>query len=173
MQTSASTEDYSLVALEREVAEACAEIKRLLKEREEQSKREREALQRQREIREQRERERREKREREEWERKERAERKVREREDMARAGWVPFQESPLWQCEYYQRRCSVKFPCCRVFYPCHRCHNGSGACDADDKKANQATHVKCANCHHKEEVSSFFKLELCRHSESLTKFCM
>ena len=149
-QAPAPSEDNSLVALERKVAEACAVVERVLKEREERTKRQREAAQRHREIRERREREARERREREQ--------RETREREDTAVVELAPVQESPLWQCEHYQRRCSVRFPCCGVFYPCHRCHNGSGACDADDKKANQATHVKCANCGHEEEVSSLIK---------------
>ncbi|KAL9970980.1 hypothetical protein ACROYT_G023452 [Oculina patagonica] len=153
-QFPAPSEDNSLVALERKVAEACAVVERVLKEREERTKRQREAAQRQREIREQRQRDARERREREERERRERAEREAREREDVAAEERAPVQESPLWQCEHYQRRCSVKFPCCGVFYPCHRCHNGSGACDADDKKANQATHVKCASCGHEEEIN-------------------
>ena len=156
-QTTTSTEDNSLVALERKVAEACAIVERVLKEREERTKRQREEVQRQREIREQRQREARERREREEREMRERAEREAREREDMAVVERAPVQESPLWQCEHYQRRCSVRFSCCGVFYPCHRCHNGSGECDADDKKANQATHVKCASCGHEEEVSGLF----------------
>ena len=67
---------------------------------------------------------------------------------------WAPVQESPPWQCEHHQRRCSVKFPCCGLFYPCHRCHNVSGACDTDDRKAIHATHVKCGSCGHEEEVS-------------------
>lgn len=153
-QATTSTEDDSLVALERKVAEACALVERVLKEREERTKRQREEMQRQREIREQRQREAREMREREEREMREREEREA--REEMAGVERAPVQESPLWQCEHYQRRCSVRFPCCKVFYPCHRCHNGSGACGADDKKANQATHVKCANCGHEEEVSGF-----------------
>ena len=149
-----STEDTSLVALERKVAEACATVERVLKEREERTKRQREQVQRQREIREQRQREARERREREE---REMREREAREREDMTVVERAPVQESPLRQCEHYQRRCSVRFPCCGVFYPCHRCHNGSGECDADDKKANHATHVKCASCGHEEEVSGLF----------------
>ena len=156
-QATTSTEDTSLVALEQKVAEACAIVERVLKEREERTKRQREEVQRQREIREQRRREARERREREEREMRERAEREAREREDMDVVERAPVQESPLWQCEHYQRRCSVRFPCCGVFYPCHRCHNGSGECDADDKKANQATHVKCASCGHEEEVSGLF----------------
>ena len=156
-QATTSTEDNSLVALEQKVAEACATVERVLKEREERTKRQKEEVQRQREIREQRQRETRERRERVEREMRERAEREAREREDMAVVERAPVQESPLWQCEHYQRRCSVRFPCCGVFYPCHRCHNGSGECDADDKKANQATHVKCASCGHEEEVSGLF----------------
>ena len=100
-----------------------------------------------------------------------RQEREIREREERDRrenienedrdARWfggeqAPVQESPRWQCEHYQRRCLVKFPCCGIFYPCHRCHNTSGACDTDDRKANNATHVKCGICGHEEEVSSF-----------------
>ena len=68
----------------------------------------------------------------------------------------APVQESPRWQCEHYRRRCSVTFSCCGIFCPCHRCHNTSGACDTDDMKANNATHVKCGICGHEEEVSSF-----------------
>jgi len=68
-QATTSTEDDSLVALERKVAEACALVERVLKEREERTKRQREEMQRQREIREQRQREAREMREREERER--------------------------------------------------------------------------------------------------------
>lgn len=123
---------------------------RLLKEQEDQTKRQTEVVQRQGEIREERE-------------IRERAKREARERGDMAVAELAPARESPRWQCEHFKRRCSVRFPCCGVFYPCHRCHNGSGVCDSS-KKANQATHIKCTNCGHKEEVSRFFSLELCHH---------
>ena len=177
-------DDPSLAALERKVAEACAVVERVMKEREERTKAQREAARKKREIREQREREAREMREREERERKEREEREreerkmrgrqereIREREERDRrenienedrdTRWfggerAPVQESPRWQCEHYQRRCLVKFPCCGIFYPCHRCHNTSGACDTDDRKANNATHVKCCICGHEEEVSGF-----------------
>ena len=180
-------DDPSLAALERKVAEACAVVERVMREREERTKAQREAARKKREIREQREREAREMREREERERKEREEtereerkmrgrqeREIREREERDRrenienedrdARWfggerAPVQESPRWQCEHYQRRCLVKFPCCGIFYPCHRCHNTSGACDTDDRKANNATHVKCGICGHEEEVSGFFVL--------------
>ena len=180
-------DDPSLAALERKVAEACAVVERVMKEREERTKAQREAARKKREMREQREREAREIREREERERREREERERKEREKREREDgkmrerqeremrerdrseqienedrdtrWfggerAPVQESPRWQCEHYQRRCLVKFPCCGIFYPCHRCHNTSGACDTDDRKANNATHVKCGVCGHEEEVS-------------------
>ena len=180
-------DDPSLAALERKVAEACAVVERVMKEREERTKAQREAARKKREMREQREREAREMREREEREERERREREEREREERKMrereereirereegdrreqienedrdTRWfggerAPVQESPRWQCEHYQRRCLVKFPCCGIFYPCHRCHNTSGACDTDDRKANNATHVKCGVCGHEEEVSDF-----------------
>ena len=206
-------DDPSLAALERKVAEACAVVERVMKEREERTKAQREAARKKREMREQREREAREMREREERksrerERREREERKmrerearemkereererrereekereerktrerqereIREREERERREQIenedrdtrwfggeraPVQERPRWQCEHYQRRCLVKFPCCGIFYPCHRCHNTSGACDTDDRKANNATNVKCGICGHDEEVSGF-----------------
>ena len=185
-------DDPSLAALERKVAEACAVVERVMKEREERTKAQREAARKKREMREQREREAREMREREERERREREERERKEREEREREDrkmrerqeremrereerdrseeiesedrdtrWfgrerAPVQESPRWQCEHYQRRCLVKFPCCGIFYPCHRCHNSSGMCDTDDRKANNATHVKCGICGHEEEVSGF-----------------
>ena len=62
----------------------------------------------------------------------------------------TPVQES----CQHYQRLCSVSFPCCGIFFPCHLCHNESSACEIDDVKAEQATHVKCANCGRENEAS-------------------
>ena len=114
---------------------------------------------REREEREMREREERENRERMERELEERRERETTVREKRTAAESHPLQETPRWQCEHYQRRCSVKFPCCGVFYPCHRCHNLSGMCPADDRKAHHATHVKCGNCGREEEVSIFYIL--------------
>lgn len=149
-QTSASPEDILLVTMEKKVTEACTVGDRFLKKQEEQTKRQSELVQRQGEIREQRIRETRDR----ERGIREKAQREAREREDMAVAVLAPVEESPLWQCEHFQRRCNVMFPCCGVFYPCHRCHNGSGACDSRNKKANQAIHIKCTNCGHKEEVS-------------------
>ena len=195
-------DDPSLAALERKVAEACAVVERVMKEREERTKAQRETARKKREMREQREREAREMREREERksrerERREKEKRKMREREaremkereerereeskrmereerekkerkrreptenDEREAKWFGgeralVQDTPRWQCEHYQRCCLVKFPCCGIFYPCHRCHNTSGACDTDDRKANNATHVKCGICGHDEEVSQW-----------------
>ena len=99
-------------------------------------------------------REREERVERMERELKERRERETRVREDRAAEKSFPLQETPLCQCEHYQRRCRVKFPCCGVFYPCQHCHNLSRTCSADDRKAHDATHVKCGNCGLEEEVS-------------------
>ena len=183
-----SSEDCTLVALGRKVAEACSVVERVMKERDERIKAQKEAAVTERERRERIEREERERtqmelrereaREREERERearetRERQERQMREREaseivgrertrhdEDQRKAWnqgerAPIQESSQWQCRHYQRLCSVSFPCCGVFYPCHRCHNDSGACDVEDLKANQATHVKCGSCGHEEQASS------------------
>ena len=62
----------------------------------------------------------------------------------------TPVQES----CQHYHGLGSVSFTCCGIFYPCHLCHNESGACEIDDIRAEQATHVKCANCGHEDEAS-------------------
>ena len=139
-------------------------------EREEREKREIER--REREVSQMREREQREReaREREMRARRERQEREreareIREQERTERNSEeqrvrqiqgerIPIQESINWQCQHYQRLCSVSFPCCGVFYPCHRCHNESDACEIDDMKAKQATHVKCASCGHEDEAS-------------------
>ena len=145
----------------REMKEQRESEAREMKEREERERREREEREREeRKMRERQEREIREIREREEREKKER--KKIEPKEnDERQTKWfggerAPVQESPRWQCEHYQRRCLVKFPCCGIFYPCHRCHNTSGACDTDDRKTNNATHVKCGICGHEEEVSGF-----------------
>ena len=108
----------------------------------------------QRELREMREREERGNREGMERELKERRETETRVREDRTAEGSLSPQQTPLCQCEHYQRRCCVKFPCCGVFYPCQHCHNLSGTCSANDRKAHHATHVKCDNCGLEEEVS-------------------
>ena len=145
---------------QREARERKEREEREMREQEERERREREQREmREREEREMREREERENRERMERELEERRERETTVRENRTAAESHPLQETPQWQCEHYQRRCSVKFPCCGVFYPCHRCHNLSGTCPADDRKAHHATHVKCGNCGREEEVSIFYML--------------
>ena len=145
---------------EREERERREQEERERREREQRERREREQrAMREREEREMRKREGRENREGMERELKERRERETTVRENRTAAESHPLQETPQWQCEHYQRRCSVKFPCCGVFYPCHRCHNLSGMCPADDRKAHHATHVKCGNCGREEEVSIFYIL--------------
>ena len=133
--------DNSLLALERRVAEACALVERVLREREEREQFGREIERKEQLIREQRARERRE-----------REERELREAEN-----WPQQQEAinarSQWLCEHYQRHCRVRFPCCTQFYPCHRCHNISKACDNEEAKACHATHLKCSHCQHEQEV--------------------
>ena len=134
--------DNSLLALERRVAEACALVERVLREREEREQFGREIERKEQLIREQRARERRE-----------REERELREAEN-----WPQEQEAinarSQWLCEHYQRHCRVRFPCCTQFYPCHRCHNISKACDNEEAKACHATHLKCSHCQHEQEVT-------------------
>ena len=154
---------------QREARERKEREERESREQEERERREREQREmREREEREMREREERGKRERMERELKERRERETTEREERIAEESLSLQETPQWQCEHYQRRCSVKFPCCGVFYPCHRCHNLSATCPADDRKAHHATHVKCGNCGHEEEVCIFCILEILRYRRSL-----
>ena len=137
--------DNSLLALERRVAEACALVERVLREREEREQFGREIERKEQLIREQRARERRE-----------REERELREAEN-----WPQQQEAinarSQWLCEHYQRHCRVRFRCCTQFYPCHRCHNISKACDNEEAKACHATHLKCSHCQHEQEVSFVF----------------
>ena len=134
--------DNSLLALERRVAEACALVERVLREREEREQFGREIERKEQLIREQRARERRT-----------REERELREAEN-----WPQQQEAinarSQWLCEHYQRHCRVRFPCCTQFYPCHRCHNISKACDNEEAKACHATHLKCSHCQHEQEVT-------------------
>ena len=154
---------------QREARERKEREEREMREQEERERREREQREmREREEREMREREERGKRKRMERELKERRERETTEREERIAEESLSLQKTPQWQCEHYQRRCSVKFPCCGVFYPCHRCHNLSATCPADDRKAHHATHVKCGNCGHEEEVCIFCILEILRYRRSL-----
>ena len=138
---SVESSDNSLLALERRVAEASALVERVLREREEREQFGREIERKEQLIREQRAKERREKEERE-----------LREAEN-----WPQQQEAinarSQWLCEHYQRHCRVRFPCCTQFYPCHRCHNISKACDNEEAKACHATHLKCSHCQEEQEV--------------------
>ena len=95
--------------------------------------------------------------------REQRARRQRREREERElweAEIWQQQQESitaqSQWLCEHYQRHCNVQFPCCTQFYPCHRCHNISRACDNEEAKACHATHLKCSYCQHEQEVSFY-----------------
>ena len=138
---SVESSDNSLLALERRVAEASALVERVLREREEREQFGREIERKEQLIREQRAKERREKEERE-----------LREAEN-----WPQQQEAinarSQWLCEHYQRHCRVRFPCCTQFYPCHRCHNISKACENEEAKACHATHLKCSHCQEEQEV--------------------
>ena len=142
---SVESTDNSLLALEQRVEEACALVERVLREREEREQFGREIERKEREIRERRARKKRE--------------REAREQEEASR--WPQQQEAitggSLWLCEHYQRHCRVRFPCCTHFYPCHRCHNNSKACDNAEAKAAHATHLKCSVCQHEQEVSVFY----------------
>ena len=139
---SVESTDNSLLALEQRVEEACALVERVLREREELEQFGREMERKEREVREQRARKKREK--------------EAREQEGASR--WPHQQEAitgrSQWLCEHYQRHCRVRFPCCTYFYPCHRCHNNSKACDNEEAKASHATHLKCSFCQHEQEVS-------------------
>lgn len=67
----------------------------------------------------------------------------------------APVQETPRPVCGHYQRRCLVSFPCCKKFYPCHRCHNDANDCTEDQARAINATHIRCTICYHEQEVRS------------------
>ena len=138
---SVESSDNSLLALERRVAEASALVEKVLREREEREQFGREIKRKEQLIREQRAKEKRE-----------REERELREAKN-----WPQQQEAinarSQWLCEHYQRHCRVRFPCCTQFYPCHRCHNISKACDNEEAKACHATHLKCSHCQEEQEV--------------------
>ena len=150
------SDDESLAALERRVAEACSLVERVLKEREEKEKA--------RKDRELRQREKRARRELQEQERREREARESMQRhgkgegtstgnEEGAPSEGAGLPENPQWLCEHYQRLCRVKFPCCGRFYPCHRCHNNSGECQNDKCKAKEAFYIECSVCRHQQAV--------------------
>ena len=91
-------------------------------------------------------------------------ERREREERELLEAENWPQQPEAItgrshWLCEHYQRHCRVRFPCCTQFYPCHRCHNISKACDNEDVKACHATHLQCSYCQEEQEVMFYFHL--------------
>ena len=148
------SDDESLAALERRVAEACSLVERVLKEREEREKAWKDRAQRQREERTRREQEQ----ERIQKETRESIQRNDNEgtstgREEGAPSERAALPENPQWLCEHYQRLCRVKFPCCERFYPCHRCHNNSDECQNDNCKAKEAFYIECSVCRHQQAV--------------------
>ncbi|KAL9970995.1 hypothetical protein ACROYT_G023468 [Oculina patagonica] len=147
------SDDDSLAALERRVAEACSLVERVLKEREEREKAIKERERRQREERAQRELREKERREREAREARQSGEGTSTTSEEEAPSQHSALPESPQWLCEHYQRLCRVKFPCCGRFYPCHRCHNNSDECVHDNCKAKEAFYLECSVCRHQQAV--------------------
>ena len=162
------SDDDSLAALERRVAEACSLVETVLKEREEKGKAIQERERRQREERTRRQQQECERREREAWEAREAVQRTESGESISTGSGEeTPVQhaaipESPQWLCEHYQRLCRVKFPCCGKFYPCHRCHNNSG-CQNDNSKAKEAFSVECSVCRHQQEVCIYLTAKFLR----------
>ena len=109
------------------------------------------------------------------------------EKESKYAESWPAKQEAvtgeSMWLCEHYQRHCQVKFDCCNVFYPCHRCHNNSDSCSNEEARAREATHYKCNFCHHEEKVDensqncssceakmSAYFCSVCKHFTSIEK---
>ena len=132
---------------ERSVPENCAIVEDILWDREEHGQFGREEEKKEQLIREQSTRERRE-----------REERELQEAENWPQQPEAITGRSH-WLCEHYQRHCRVRFPCCTQFYPCHRCHNISKACDNEDVKACHATHLQCSYCQEEQEVMFYFHL--------------
>ena len=118
--------EETLTTLGARVAEACVMVERVFRER---RARDQEAREREERVREEQERvfREQEEREREEEERAARAGQDghtsaVTDNQEPGIDGErYPVQESPQWLCEHYQRRCKVRFPCCRGYHPCHR----------------------------------------------------
>ena len=150
------SDDESLAALERRVAEACSLVERVLKEREEKEKAWKDREERRREERarkEQQEQERRQREARETMQTNANREDASTGSEEEAPSGRAALPENPQWLCEHYQRLCRVKFPCCGRFYPCHRCHNNSDECQNDNCKAKEAFYIECSVCRHQQAV--------------------
>ncbi|WP_422473571.1 CHY zinc finger protein [Endozoicomonas sp. ALB032] len=67
----------------------------------------------------------------------------------------LPLQESHGAGCQHYRRFCSVGFPCCPGYFPCHRCHNENKdpSCTATHKALN-AVRLKCSLCGYEGEIN-------------------
>ena len=136
-----SDSDDSLKDLHERVEEACAMVERVLREREEREEFAEKQRQRENKIRADR-----------------RREQQARDEKELENAKSWPTEQNAVttenqWLCEHYQRHCRVKFECCNLFYPCHRCHNDSDECSNAEAKASLATHYKCRHCDHEEEI--------------------
>ena len=136
-----SDSDDSLKELEARVEEACAMVERVLREREEREDFQESIKRKEDEIKAKRKRE-----------------QQAREARELEISRSWPAQQDAVttkvqWHCEHYQRRCRVKFECCDVFYPCHRCHNLSKNCSNEKVHAYDATHYKCSQCKHEEKI--------------------
>ena len=136
-----SDSDDSLKDLQERVEEACAMVERVLREREEREEDQARIKRFEDEIRAKRKRE-----------------QQARDaREFEYSKSWPAQQEAVTtevqWPCEHYQRRCRVKFDCCNVFYPCHRCHNNKQECSNKKVRACEATHYQCSKCKHEEKI--------------------
>ena len=119
---------------------------------------------------------------------------RIKEHEDKLRAGrrskkqererialeyansWPPQQEAitckSSFVCEHFKRKCLVKFACCNVYYPCHRCHNGSKECSNEECKARDATHFKCGLCHHEDKIDENSQRCSCCKATMSAYFC-
>ena len=130
----------SLEDLEQRVAEACAIVEKVLRDRDAHEEFEANIRRIESEIRANRKRE-----------------QEAREEEELEHTKSWPAQQNAvtmnLWLCDHYQRRCWVKFECCDVFYACHRCHNYANKCSNEKAKASEATHYKCNECKHEEKI--------------------
>ena len=167
------SDDESLAALERRVAEACSLVERVLKEREEKEKARKDREQRQREERARRELQGQESRAREVGETMQRNGNgegtSTGSEEAPSQRAALP--ESPQWLCEHYQRLCRVKFPCCGRFYSCHRCHNNSDECQNKNCNAKEAFYIECSVCRHQQEVCKSLSILLLFSKTALQKF--
>ena len=139
------SEEERVNTLEARVAEACAMVEQVFRERRAREQEIQEREQRQREERERAliERERRQREEQERIARDQEEREKLSDERDRRQGNGkggpeeataatacevpsaddekYPVQESPQWLCEHYQRRCNLRFPCCNVYHPCHR----------------------------------------------------